>query len=59
VERGPDSGERAARLLWPGCGRVIEALDRDVNYFEDGISGAISSWNALVSNAEDEVRERD
>jgi hypothetical protein len=36
-----------------------EALDREVSYLEDGISGAISSWNALVSNAEDEGRERD
>lgn len=42
----------------PSLLQRYETLDREVNYLEDGISGAISSWGALVSNAEDETRER-
>ncbi len=59
----PRIGKRAEKLSSaksiPSLLQRYEALDRDVNYLEDGISGAISSWNALVSNAEDEARERD
>jgi len=35
VERGSDSGERAARLLWPGCERVINAARAPVSDEEE------------------------
>lgn len=58
----PRVGKRAEKLASaksvPSLLQRYEALDRDVNYLEDGISGAISSWNAMISDAEDEARER-
>jgi len=59
----PAIGKRAERLRAaksiPSLLSRYEALDRDANYLEDGICGAISSWNALASNVEDDARERD
>jgi hypothetical protein len=58
----PRMGKRAEKLTSaktvPSLLQRYEDLDRLVNYLEDGISGAISSWSAMVSDAEDEARER-
>jgi hypothetical protein len=58
----PRVGKRAEKLATaksvPSLLERYEVLDRDVSYLEDGISGAISSWNAMISDAEDEARER-
>ena len=58
----PRIGKRAEKLTSaktvPSLLERYEALDRLVNYLEDGISGAVSAWGAIVSNAEDAARER-
>jgi len=55
---GKPAGRLAASKSVPSLLQRYEVLDREVNYLEDGISGAIGSWGAMVSDAEDEARER-
>jgi hypothetical protein len=59
----PRTGKSAEKLTsaqsFPSLLQRYEALDRQVSYLEDGIAGAISSWNGMISNAEDAARDRD
>jgi hypothetical protein len=59
----PRIGKSAEKLTSaqsvPSLLERYEALDRQVGYLEDGISGAIRSWNAMISNAEDEAQDPD
>jgi hypothetical protein len=58
----PRVGKRAEKLgsakSLPSLLERYEQLDREVTSLENGVSGAISSWNSMVSDAEQESRER-